>query len=120
LKIFVHSGETLESLPEAELHVLLVRFLFSPTGTRYRYIFDVDSPISCGKPLPDIKVSIVLGIAVVFIDFAVTVIVFVDFDTSMYSARRFMGSRIIESAAYCNQILLAELQIDIAQNTLIN
>jgi hypothetical protein len=36
------------------------------------------------------------------------------------SARRLMGSRIIESAAYCNQILLARLYIDRAQNTSVN
>jgi hypothetical protein len=37
-----------------------------------------------------------------------------------YSARRLMGSRIIESAAYCNQIFLSRLYIDNAQNTLVN
>jgi hypothetical protein len=39
---------------------------------------------------------------------------------SFYSARRLMGSRIIESAAYCNQILLAQSYIDRAQNTSVN
>ncbi len=34
-----------------------------------------------------------------------------------YSARRLMGSRLIESAAYCNQILLAQQFINSAQNT---
>ena len=48
--------QELADLAPAELESLLVRFLFSATGTRYRYIFDVDSPISCGKPLPEIKV----------------------------------------------------------------
>jgi hypothetical protein len=37
-----------------------------------------------------------------------------------YSARRFMGSRIIESAAYCNQILLAQLYLNSAKNTSVN
>ena len=50
------SGQTLSSLPESQLRALLVRFLFSLKGTRYRYIFDVESPITCGKPLPEIKV----------------------------------------------------------------
>ncbi len=34
----------------------------------------------------------------------------------MYSARRLIGSRIIESAAYCNQILLAPLCMNSTQN----
>ncbi len=38
----------------------------------------------------------------------------------VYSARRLMGSRIIESAAYCNQILLAKVYINRAQNTSVN
>jgi hypothetical protein len=37
-----------------------------------------------------------------------------------YSARRLMGSRIIESAAYCNQILLSQVFISIAQNKSVN
>ncbi len=37
-----------------------------------------------------------------------------------YSARRLMESRILESAAYCIQILLARLHIDSAQSTLVN
>ncbi len=37
-----------------------------------------------------------------------------------YSARRLMGSRIIESAAYCNHILLAQLHKNSAQNTSVN
>ncbi len=37
-----------------------------------------------------------------------------------YSARRLMGSRIIESAAYCNQISLAQVYINRAQNTSVN
>jgi hypothetical protein len=32
-----------------------------------------------------------------------------------YSARRLMGSRLIESAAYCNQIWLAQQCMNIAQ-----
>jgi hypothetical protein len=39
---------------------------------------------------------------------------------SIYSARRLMGSWIIESAAYCNQISLAQVYINIAQNTSVN
>ncbi len=39
---------------------------------------------------------------------------------NQYSARRLMESRIIESAAYCNQILPAQLYIDRAQNTPVN
>ncbi len=35
----------------------------------------------------------------------------------IYSARRLMGSLLIESAAYCNQILLTQLYINSAQNT---
>ncbi len=35
----------------------------------------------------------------------------------MYSARRLIGSRIIESAAYCNQKLLALLYLNRTQNT---
>ncbi len=34
--------------------------------------------------------------------------------------RRLMGSRLIESAAYCNQIWLAHLYINSAQNTSVN
>ncbi len=34
-----------------------------------------------------------------------------------YSAHRLMGSWIIESAAYCSQILLARFYINSAQNT---
>jgi hypothetical protein len=34
-----------------------------------------------------------------------------------YSARRLLGSKIIESAAYCNQISLAQVYINRAQNT---
>ncbi len=34
--------------------------------------------------------------------------------------RRLMGSRIIESAAYCNQILLAHLNTNSAQNASVN
>ncbi len=37
-----------------------------------------------------------------------------------YSARRLMGSRIIESVAYCNQILLAQLYINSTQKTSVN
>ncbi len=37
--------------------------------------------------------------------------------SSIYSARRLIGSRIIESAAYCNQILLDPLYINSSQNT---
>ncbi len=37
-----------------------------------------------------------------------------------YSARRLMGSQLIESAAYCNQILLAQQYINSAQNTSVN
>ncbi len=37
-----------------------------------------------------------------------------------YSARRLIGSRIIESAAYCNQKLLAHLYINNTQNTSVN
>jgi hypothetical protein len=37
-----------------------------------------------------------------------------------YSTRRLMGSRLIESAAYCNQILLAQQGINSAQNTSVN
>ncbi len=39
---------------------------------------------------------------------------------SYYSARRLMGSRMIESAAYCNQISLAQVYINRAQNTSVN
>jgi hypothetical protein len=38
----------------------------------------------------------------------------------LYSARRLMGSRLIESPAYCNQILLAQLYINNTQNTSVN
>ncbi len=41
-------------------------------------------------------------------------------NNSLYSARRLMGSRIIGSAAYCNQILLAQLYINSAQNSSVN
>ncbi len=34
-----------------------------------------------------------------------------------YSDRRLMGSRIIESAAYCHQISLVQVYINRAQNT---
>jgi hypothetical protein len=37
-----------------------------------------------------------------------------------YRARRLMGSRIIESAAYCNQISLAQVYINRAQNISFN
>ncbi len=37
-----------------------------------------------------------------------------------YSARCIIGSRIIESPAYCNQILLARLDIIRAQSTSVN
>ncbi len=39
---------------------------------------------------------------------------------SKYSARRLIGSRIIESAAYCNQKLLAHLFLNSTQNTSVN
>jgi len=54
---FIISDDDLSMLSEGELNSLLVRFLYSPVGTRYRYLFDVDSPISCGNPLPTVKVS---------------------------------------------------------------
>jgi hypothetical protein len=38
----------------------------------------------------------------------------------IYSARRLMGSRLIESAAYCNQIWLAQLYVNSAQKTSVN
>jgi hypothetical protein len=38
----------------------------------------------------------------------------------LYSARRLIGSRIIESAAYCNQILLAPMYINNTQYTSVN
>ncbi len=38
----------------------------------------------------------------------------------LYSARRLIGSRIIESAAYCNQKLLAHLYLGSTQNTSVN
>ncbi len=37
-----------------------------------------------------------------------------------YSARRLIGSRLIESAAYCNQILMAPLYFSNTQNTSVN
>jgi hypothetical protein len=37
-----------------------------------------------------------------------------------YNARRLIGSRIIESAAYCNQKLLAHLYLNSTQNTSLN
>jgi len=37
-----------------------------------------------------------------------------------YSARRLIGSRIIESVAYSNQILMAPLYFNSTQNTLVN
>ncbi len=37
-----------------------------------------------------------------------------------YSASRFIGSRIIESAAYCNQMVLASLYINKTQKTSVN
>ncbi len=37
----------------------------------------------------------------------------------LISARRLMGSRLIESAVYCNQISLAQVYINRAQNTLV-
>ena len=37
-----------------------------------------------------------------------------------YSAHRLIGSRILESVAYCNQILLAPLYLNSTQNTLVN
>ena len=37
-----------------------------------------------------------------------------------YSARRLIGSRIIESAVYCNQILLVPLYLNSTQNTSVN
>ncbi len=39
---------------------------------------------------------------------------------SKYSCRRLLGSRLIESSAYCNQIWLAHLYIDSAQHTSVN
>jgi len=39
---------------------------------------------------------------------------------SQYSARRLIGSRIIESAAYSNQILMAPLYFNSTQNTSVN
>ncbi len=37
-----------------------------------------------------------------------------------YSVRRLIGSRIIESAAYCNQIMLFPLYLNSTQKTLVN
>jgi hypothetical protein len=37
-----------------------------------------------------------------------------------YSARRLIGSRIIESAVYCNQKLLAHLYLNSTQNISVN
>ncbi len=45
---------------------------------------------------------------------------FYDFSYTCYSARRFIGSQIIESAAYCNQIMLVPLYLNSTQNTLVN
>ena len=42
------------------------------------------------------------------------------FDYLVYSARRLSGSRIIESAAYCNQILLVTLYQNSTQKTSVN
>ncbi len=39
---------------------------------------------------------------------------------SYYSARRLIGSRIIESATYCNQKLLAHLYLNCTLNTSVN
>jgi len=39
---------------------------------------------------------------------------------AIYSARRLMGSWIIESATYCNQILLAPLYLNSTQNMSVN
>ncbi len=39
---------------------------------------------------------------------------------TVYSARRLIGSRIIESAAYCNQKLLAHLYLNSTQNPSVN
>ncbi len=41
-------------------------------------------------------------------------------NVSKYSARRLMGSRIIESAAYCNQISLVQVYRNRAQSTSVN
>ncbi len=42
------------------------------------------------------------------------------FFNSKYTARRLIGSRMIESAAYCNQKLLAHLYLNSKQNTSVN
>ncbi len=39
---------------------------------------------------------------------------------SNYSARRLIGSRIIESAAYCNHIMLVPLYLNSTQNSSVN
>lgn len=48
-------------LSDIELQSFLVRFLYSPMGTRYRFLFDVLTPISCGNPLPTVKVGLLLS-----------------------------------------------------------
>ena len=41
-----------------EIHSALVRFLFSPSGGRYQYLFTFDHDLKCGKALPTVYVTI--------------------------------------------------------------
>ncbi len=64
--------------------------------------------IPVSQAVEDIKVRMVIVAVVVVVVFMV------------YSARHLMGSRLIESASYDNQILLVQSYLNSAQNTLAN
>jgi hypothetical protein len=57
LTFFVRAGVDLNSMDPDTFAELMTRFLFSPAGARFRFLFRYETPIQCGKPAPDLTVS---------------------------------------------------------------
>jgi hypothetical protein len=53
-------GVELNALDSASFSEIMTRFLFSPTGSRFRFLFRYDTPLVCGKPAPNLTVSLSL------------------------------------------------------------
>ena len=54
----IHLGTTsLLELPEEEFNLKLTQFLYSPSGSKYRFLFKYKDDIICGKSAPEVLVS---------------------------------------------------------------
>ena len=60
--IFNVPGVDLNSLDPDSFSEILTRFMFSPAGSRFRFLFRYETPIECGKPAPNLTVILALGL----------------------------------------------------------